>query len=193
MLAFGLFRFDHALAAWFHQRLTDPLAQFLLIVSGAGSGVWIGIMLAIGAIMLARRRKWHALISLILIVPGGLLLNEGIKVLVHRHRPFLHGPYVNWDGYSFPSGHAMGATLLYGIIFLALARVLKTSQRRTIAGAVCGGMVLLVAFSRIALGAHYLSDVIAAIVLGVTWLALCRRLGAIVRRRLVQLQQEAAF
>jgi membrane-associated phospholipid phosphatase len=106
-------------------------------------------------------------------VPGGMLLNEWVKVLVHRQRPFLDGPFVDWSGYSFASGHTIGATLLYGQLLLFVLPALKGRHWRllSVSSAVC--LIALVGFSRIALGAHFLTDVLAAIFFGIIWLALC--------------------
>jgi undecaprenyl-diphosphatase len=102
-----------------------------------------------------------------------MLLNEWIKVLVHRHRPFVDGPFVDWSGYSFASGHTIGATLLYGQLLLFVLPVIKSKRRQRFAILFAAMLVMLVGFSRIALGAHYLSDVIAAIFLGSLWLMIC--------------------
>src|SRR3982751_6096743 len=89
------------------------------------------------------KRPWPALITLVVAVPGGMLLNELLKVAVQRHRPFLDGPLVDWSGYSF-----------------AAAAELQTLAGGNVISA--GGLIGMVGFSRIALGAHYLSDVLAA-------------------------------
>src|SRR5437899_8453837 len=131
------------------------------------------------------KRWWPSLVTLVVAVPGGMLLNEWVKVLVHRQRPFVDGPFVDWSGYSFASGHTIGATLLYGQLLLFLLRPMKAKRwhRLTILSAAM--LVMLVGFSRIALGAHYLSDVIAAIFLGVLWLMICALLLKPMRRGVV--------
>ena len=76
--------------------------------------------------------------------------------------------------YSFPSGHTAATTLFYGFLVLLLLR--RPGQSALRRGAIVVGavvMVLLVATSRVYLGAHYLSDVLAAMLEGVLWLALC--------------------
>src|SRR5438105_11452913 len=112
-----------------------------------------------------------------------MLLNELVKVLVHRHRPFVDGPFVDWSGYSFASGHTIGATLLYGQLLLFLLPLLKSKRRQRLTILLAAMLVMLVGFSRVALGAHYLSDVIAAIFLGALWLMICALLLKPVRRR----------
>jgi undecaprenyl-diphosphatase len=114
-----------------------------------------------------------------------MLLNELVKQLVHRHRPFVDGPFVDWSGYSFASGHTIGATLLYGQLLLFVLPVLKARHWRLLCIISAISLVLLVGFSRIALGAHFLTDVLAAIVFGVLWLAFCLIAGKPLRRSVV--------
>src|SRR5438067_4339607 len=114
-----------------------------------------------------------------------MLLNELLKLAVHRHRPFLDGWFVDWSGYSFASGHTIGATLLYGQLLLFVLPVIKSKRRQRLAVLFAAMLVMLVGFSRIALGAHYLSDVIAAIFLGTLWLMICALLLRPMQRRVV--------
>jgi undecaprenyl-diphosphatase len=102
-----------------------------------------------------------------------MLMNELVKVLVHRHRPFDQGWFVDWSGYSFASGHTIGATLLYGQIALFLVPIIKSRRARAWLFSVAIFVVAMVGFSRIALGAHYLTDVLAGMLFGSIWLSLC--------------------
>jgi undecaprenyl-diphosphatase len=165
---------DHQIALWFHQHLVHAYERPVLALSEPGSGACIGLILGICILFLASKRCWHGVLSALLIVPGGLLLNSAIKVLVHRHRPFLSSSFATWDGYSFPSGHTIGATLLYGMLIVALVPLLKGRHWKIMAVSAGSLLVILVGFSRIALGAHYLTDVIAAIGLGLAWLVICK-------------------
>src|SRR6266576_222109 len=174
---------DHELAGWFHERLTPAFVAVLHAFTDFGSGEWIGIIVSMLVLLFAWKRWWPSLVTLIVAVPGGMLLNEWVKVLVHRQRPFLDGPFVDWSGYSFASGHTIGATLLYGQLLLFILPCLKSRhwRRLTVFSAVL--LVALVGFSRIALGAHFLTDVLAAILFGIIWLALCLVAGKPMRRR----------
>jgi undecaprenyl-diphosphatase len=102
-----------------------------------------------------------------------MLLNELVKILVHRHRPFIDGWFVDWSGYSFASGHTIGATLLYGQLALFIIPLIKGRRGRVLVFSAATFVIVLVGFSRIALGAHYLTDVLAGMFLGTSWLTLC--------------------
>ena len=173
---------DHEVAGWFHAHLTRTFVGVLRAFTEFGSGEWIGVVLFFVALFFALKRWWPSLIVLIVAVPGGMLLNEWVKVLVHRHRPFVDGPFVDWSGYSFASGHTIGATLLYGQLVLFALPFLKARHWRLLCIFSAVSLVLLVGFSRIALGAHFLTDVLAAVFFGVVWLILCKVLAKPLRR-----------
>ena len=176
---------DQGVATWFHERLTPAFAGVLHTVTEFGSGEWIGIVVFALVVFFVWKRWWAPLVTVIVAVPCGMLLNELVKLAVHRHRPFVDGPFVDWSGYSFASGHTMGATLLYGQLLLFVLPLLKTRHWRLICIFSAASLVLLVGFTRIALGAHFLTDVLAAIFFGIIWLMLCTVLGKSVRRRTV--------
>src|SRR5881398_1857327 len=164
---------DHEFAGWFHAHLTRTFVTVLRTFTEFGSGEWIGIVLCALVVFFAWKRWWPSLVTLIVAVPGGMLLNEWVKVLVHRQRPFVDGPFVDWSGYSFASGHTIGATLLYGQLMLVVLPALKARHWRLLSIFSAISLVALVGFSRIALGAHFLTDVLAAILFGIIWLTLC--------------------
>src|SRR5438094_3579307 len=176
---------DHEVAGWFHAHLTRTFVSVLRAFTEFGSGEWIGVVLFFVALYFVWKKWWPSLVTLIIAVPGGMLLNEWVKILVHRHRPFVDGPYVDWSGYSFASGHTIGATLLYGQLLLFVLPAIKSKRRQRLIILFAAMLVMLVGFSRIALGAHYLSDVIAAILLGTLWLMICALLLRPRRQRVV--------
>ncbi|HZR06072.1 MAG TPA: phosphatase PAP2 family protein [Candidatus Udaeobacter sp.] len=174
---------DHEVATWFHAHLTRTFVSVLRAFTDFGSGEWIGVILFFVALYFVWKRWWPSLVTLLVAVPGGMLLNEWVKVLVHRQRPFMDGPFVDWSGYSFASGHTIGATLLYGQLLLFVLPTLKSRHWRVLSISSAAFLVLLVGFSRIALGAHFLTDVLAAIIFGIIWLMLCMVLRKPMRRR----------
>ncbi len=176
---------DEGLATWFHERLSPAFVAVLHAFTNFGSGEWIGIAVFALVSFFAWKRWWPSLVTLIIAVPGGMLLNEWVKVLVHRQRPFLDGPFVDWSGYSFASGHTIGATLLYGQLLLFVLPCLKARHWRLLSTCSAVSLVVLVGFSRIALGAHFLTDVLAAIFFGIVWLTFCLFATKPMRSRMV--------
>jgi membrane-associated phospholipid phosphatase len=176
---------DQGIATWFHDRLTPAFAGVLRALTDFGSGEWIGIILFALVLFFVWKRWWPSLLSLVVAVPGGMLLNEWLKLAVQRDRPSFEGAFVDWSGYSFASGHTIGATLLYGQLLLFVLPSLQARHLRLLCIFSAASLVLLVGFTRIALGAHFLTDVLAAMFFGIVWLMLCTVLGKSVRRRTV--------
>jgi len=101
-----------------------------------------------------------------------MVLDFLLKIAFHRQRPSFEDSFLTFHGYSFPGGHTMAATLLYGQ--LAALAVVAFEAWRWRVEAVLGAlaMIMMVGFSRVYLGAHYLSDVLGAAAAGLAWLAL---------------------
>jgi len=173
---------DHGIALWFHAHLTPAFVSVLRGITEFGSSEWIAIVLSLAVLFFVFKRWWPSLITMVVVVPGGMLLNEWIKILVHRHRPFVDGWFVDWSGYSFASGHTIGATLLYGQLALLIIPVIKSRRGRALIFCVAGFVVVMVGFSRVALGAHYFTDVVAGMLLGTSWLTLCTAAARPLRR-----------
>ncbi|PYJ77051.1 MAG: hypothetical protein DME69_11615 [Verrucomicrobia bacterium] len=150
---------DHEVAGWFHAHLTRTFVSVLRAFTEFGSSEWIGVVLFFMVLYFVWKKYWPSLVTLVVAVPGGMFLNEWVKLLVHRQRPFLEGPFVDWSGYSFASGHTIGATLLYGQLALFVLPAMKGRHWRRLTVASAALLIALVGFSRIALGAHFLTDV----------------------------------
>jgi undecaprenyl-diphosphatase len=173
---------DHGIALWFHAHLTPTFVSVLRGITEFGSGEWIAIVLSVAVLYFVVKRWWPSLLIMVVAVPGGMLLNEWIKILVHRHRPFVDGWFVDWSGYSFASGHTIGATLLYGQLALFIIPMIKNRGGRALVFSAATFVIVLVGFSRIALGAHYLTDVLGGMFLGASWLTLCLLVSRPLRR-----------
>jgi membrane-associated phospholipid phosphatase len=174
---------DTQLAAWFHAHSTLLLTQFMLILSNLQGTLGMSIFALLFGIFLVRKKQHYWLLALILTVPGGMLLNILMKQVFHRVRASFTDPIITLSTYSFPSGHAAGTTLFYGILTAFLITHISIWRWRIVAIMAAIMLVVLVGFSRIYLGVHYLSDVLAAVAEGVAWLALCLTAVHLVRQR----------
>ncbi len=139
-----------------------------VITDSGDSLTWIIVLVLVGGWLLVRR-LFRLAAFLAVTAIGSSLLNETIKHLVGRTRPILDHPIATATGKSFPSGHTQAATVGYGILLLIFLPVVARRWRPVLI-AVAGVMVLLIGFSRIALGVHYVSDVIGGLIIGTAWL-----------------------
>jgi membrane-associated phospholipid phosphatase len=148
----------------------ESFVSAMRVLSTLGSTpAWVAVFALVVAWLLWRRLPRLALFVLVT-VAGSSLLNQVVKVAVDRSRPVLPNPVEHANGMSFPSGHAQAAMVGYAVLLLVFLPVVHGGWRR-MAG--CGAVLLVLAigFSRVALGVHYVSDVLAGYILGAAWVA----------------------
>lgn len=160
-------RWDVEFARWLHEHSSEALVSFFKVVTLAGNAAVLAAVTAVVALLLLRRRAVNDAIFLGVVALGVELLNAVLKLTFHRPRP--ESAFVHLDTYSFPSGHAAGATAVYGALaYLAARRAAGPLRAAILAGTPV--LIALIGFSRLYLGAHYLSDVLAGFCLGAAWL-----------------------
>jgi undecaprenyl-diphosphatase len=185
---------DVQLAHWFRARATSGFTNFMLFLTHWNGILGASIMGALLALWFWYRKAHYWLIVVLVAVPGGMLLNVALKHVFRRARPTLEDPLLTLSTYSFPSGHTAAATVFYGLLACYLVRRVQGWPARAAIIAACTATVMLVALSRMYLGVHYLSDVLAAAAEGAAWLAVCiTAVSALHRRRIARRQgREAA-
>ena len=171
--------FDEAAEAWVRQQITPFRTTLMFTLTQLASTRFVLVMTLLLAAVLALRKSGYWLGRLALSVPGCMLLNEVLKYLFHRTRPAFEHPLVKLQTYSFPSGHAVAATVLYGFVAILLWSYISRRFWRVLIGAVVVALIAGVGLSRVYLGAHYSTDVLAGLLEGVTWL---RFIGMITSR-----------
>ena len=162
---------DLQVSAWFHARARPLLTAFFLLLTDLHNTVGALVLSLLFTLFLVKKRAWDWALCMALAVPLGMLLNVLLKNIFPRARPTFEHPLLTLTTYSFPSGHTAAATLLYGVVGAYLVCTCRGWQR-LLAVAVTVGMVALVGLSRIYLGVHYFSDVVAAIASSTGWLAI---------------------
>ena len=167
-----LVRVDHLIVGWLQAHGTESGETFFNFVSWVGSQVMTTIVV-VGVIWLTLRRDWFRAIALTLAVMGGTALNDLLKALFHRGRPEAATEFIKYESWSFPSGHSMNSLIGFG--FVAYLFLERTTDRRARIAIIAATVILvgLVGFSRLYLGVHYLSDVIAGFLAGAVWLLVC--------------------
>jgi|1186.fasta_scaffold32614_2 membrane-associated phospholipid phosphatase len=149
-----------------NERLQNTHSRAVELFTHLGSFWGLLAVCVVASVLLARRRAWTDITLLLASLAGAALLNPLAKHAVARPRPLFHDASVVYTTYSFPSGHTMGTTAVYAALAIILARRTRYGPL-AIGGA--AAMIVLIALSRIYLGAHYISDVAGGVLLGLAW------------------------
>ena len=165
---------DLQLLSWIRSHATATGDQIAMGISTAGGPTAMAIMAIVVAIVLASRRWWITLAAWIAALAGGGALDWLLKVIIRRPRPAGAEQFLSAYSFSFPSGHSMGSLVGLGMLaYVLIAFWLPARRHRTLVATFAFGGVLLIGASRMYLGVHYLSDVIAGFAAGGVWLAAC--------------------
>jgi undecaprenyl-diphosphatase len=133
--------------------------------------------------MLAVRRSWLVLLGWVAAIAGAGVLDTLLKHIIQRPRPAYASAFLHDYSFSFPSGHAMGSLVAYGMLaYLIVIFWTSRWQTRVVVVSAIGVLILAIGVSRLYLGVHYFSDVIAGFAAGVLWLSACITGIEIVRR-----------
>jgi membrane-associated phospholipid phosphatase len=147
-----------------------PFVTAMRVLSAVGSTtVWLAVFAVVVAWLLWRRLPRLALFVAVTVAVSPIL-NGAVKAAVHRARPVLPDPVAHANGLSFPSGHAQAAIVGSAVLLLVfLPWLLGVWRPIAVVAAVL--LTLGIGFSRVALGVHYVSDVLAGYALGAAWVA----------------------
>lgn len=164
--------YDRALVEELHDVVRDHPWTItpLQVVSFLGKPIWFYLLVAAAGAYLVWRSRYRLVAFLVLTGLGGGFVDTVVKEVVSRDRPQLEDPVATAWGQSFPSGHAFTSTAMYGALLLVFLPVIPKRFRPWAWGAYVT-LVAAIAFTRLALGVHFLSDVIGGILLGAAWLA----------------------
>ena len=180
---------DLQLAQYLHAQATPMLTTLMLLITHLHGIVGISILGVLLGAYFAWKKAPDWLLTTALALPGGMLLNVLLKYTFVRARPSADDAILTLATYSFPSGHTAASALLYGIIAAYLVCLTPRPGVRCAIIAAAVLMVALVGASRIYLGVHYASDVLAAVAESCGWLAVCITASSTLRRRRAALNQ----
>ena len=177
---------DLQVANWFNQNAVPWITSCLLVITHVHGVIGAITLACLLAWYLHRQKASYWLFTLVITMPGVMILNVLLKYIFGRARPSFETPLLQaLSTYSFPSGHTATATALYGVLGAYMVCQTQPGQwgRRIAIVSGATAMAVLVGFSRIYLGAHYLSDVLAAMAESCAWLAICIAGVSTLRRR----------
>jgi membrane-associated phospholipid phosphatase len=179
----SLGRFDNALAEALRQTLDDGTLQAFALLTRLGDVETQTLLcIAVTAILLVRGKRLLAA-SWIAAVAGNGLLNRLLKGIFERSRPLHDHGWTLETSWSFPSGHASGAVVTYGMLAYLLSRATPGVWHLPLT-MLAIAIALLVGYSRIVLQVHFFSDVLAGFISGATWLIVCIATAEVVRAQL---------
>ena len=168
----GLVDIDHAIELWADRNATTFTDDVLAGITHLGDTITIfTVGVAISAYGLWRWRKPSIPLFVASVVLGQMLISNTIKLAIDRARPELR-PRATFSGTSFPSGHTTAAAATYLAVALVLGIATSPRTRAALAGAAVA-IAVAVGSTRVLLGVHWFSDVLAGLVIGWSWFGIC--------------------
>ena len=169
----GTQRYDVAGLQWISQHHTPLLTKVMTELTFLGTGSVVLTIVGVSALFLWHTQHKHSARLLLAAVAGSILLNSMLKLWFARPRPEVFERLTHTASSSFPSGHAMSATVCYGTVAYLVMRLQKHHWSRVLTGTSATILILLICTTRLYLGVHYPSDVIAGMLIGLAWASFC--------------------
>jgi len=165
--------FDSTVLAWLGAHRVGWVERSLLEITALGTGLVVLVVVGVAALFLWLTTHRYSAALLLVTAAGGIVLNNVLKVHFSRPRPqiFAWGQQVSTS--SFPSGHAMSATIVYATVAYLAARLQRRRWARWLTMLAAAVVIALVCLSRMYLGVHYPSDVAAGAAIGLAWAGFC--------------------
>jgi undecaprenyl-diphosphatase len=169
----GTQAFDEAALRWISTHHSTALDSAMLDITVLGTSTVVMMIVCVAALFLTLTRHKYSALLLLVATVGGMILDTILKLQFDRPRPhvFTWGTHASMS--SFPSGHAMSATIVYSTVAYLAARLQKRRWAHWLTLLAAAVVILLIALSRVYLGVHYPSDVLAGAIIGLAWAAFC--------------------
>ena len=165
--------FDRGILTWIHAHGTPWLDRSAIELTALGSTVVLWVI-GLGLSVLLWNLGKHRYVAMIwLASTGSLVLNQTLKAAFGRSRPDVFEWLVDVGHLSFPSGHAMNSMVFYTVAAYAIGHQVGPGPARTGTYAFAALLIAMIGFTRMYLGVHYPSDVLAGFAVGYAWAILC--------------------
>ena len=167
------FSFDRSLLLWIHQFANPQLDRVMLFITSLGNPGTVVTVFVSTIAWLGMKRRYSDGIRFLIICAGGVSISYVMKLFFAKPRPELWTRLISEHSFSFPSGHAVGSMVVYGFIGYILGREFPSYRRYIYTAASI--LIIAIGFSRLYLGVHYPTDIIAGYGVGILWLTTCLR------------------
>jgi undecaprenyl-diphosphatase len=162
---------DRPVVEWIAERRTGGVSSLVVAVTDIGGKVLLAGLLAVTAVTIAMRlRSWRPVVLAAISGGGSAVIVAAIKAMIGRDRPDPVQRAIVESGFSFPSGHATSALVVLATVAWLVSLVTVSRTVRATAWVAAGILAVAIGLSRVYLGVHYPSDVLAGWVLGTSWL-----------------------
>ena len=165
---------DDSILLWMNRHASPELTDVALNVTALGAGPVVWLMMIVASVFLwSSRHRWSVALLWVSILGSGLI-NSVMKLFFNRPRPQLfpwRAPYAGLS--SFPSGHSMTSMVCYATLAYLVARLEPNLFLRRFTFGVAALIVVLIGLSRMYLGVHYPTDVLAGFTMGLAWASFC--------------------
>lgn len=165
------FAFDQTILLGIHQFANPTLDRLMLTITSLGNPLAVVAIPAITFAILLWRRYYQEAKIFVIDCLGGVVLSNGLKLVFSKPRPNLWQSAVEETSFSYPSGHALGSTILYG--FLAYILATRYPQLAVLIYTFAVLLIAAIGLSRLYLGVHWPTDIIAGYSIGFLWVMFC--------------------
>jgi undecaprenyl-diphosphatase len=183
--------FDEAVRTFAHNYASPTLTTLMQLVTRFGSVMWLTVLGVCLAVALVLGKRWRDIALFIVTMAGATVLNITLKLSFGRARPDAFFETPQPSSYSFPSGHALLSLCFYSALVVIITPRLHSRTARFLIWTADALLIALIGFSRIYLGVHYPTDVLASYAVALAWVVVAvsfdhlrlRRNGSGTRRR----------
>ncbi len=161
--------FDEQIRNQIHQQAVSSLTTAMMVATNFGSTAWILACTGVSFLLLRKEGQNRTAIVLLILIAGSIAMENALKFAVHRVRPTPFFGLVSPTTYSFPSGHALLSTTLYGTLGCIATRSVKRFSQRVAIWLAAAATVATISFSRVYLGVHYPTDVAGGFLIACFW------------------------
>ena len=165
--------FDEKTLQWLEAQRSPVMDRVMLEISALGTGAVLLVLVLVASVFLWLTKHHWSVYILLMGVFGGQLVNRLLKTSFERPRPSVVEWATDVSSLSFPSGHAMSAAIVYSTVAYLAARLQKRRWARWATLFLAAVIIGLISISRMYLGVHYPSDILAGTIVGLSWAAFC--------------------